>query len=315
MRPVVNARLAIVVLLTVISARVGRAQDGPVLPPSPSGMRDAHTVTCLDAASDAAWPVKPMFVHALVDDTLHRAYLGNAAAIANTVASLAVDAYGGLDSLAAAAPPLSWRSTSRGLDVTAYRDGHLTWRGDSLAGSPTGAHRDEVEAGVTLLSQALDAIVAAHAIPTWPVTLTADSLRFHLELGERLVGPYPHEFVLRATQSAHSPFGLRMPVETAVKMTRDGPPPQYPEDNRLAGFGGTLSVSFIVDTNGRAEPDSFTPLGTADVARMTRDKQDAYRAFIEAVSRSVMLREYRPARVAGCAVRMTVEQQFVFRMH
>jgi hypothetical protein len=250
-----------------------------------------------------------MHVRATLANPAHAAYLEDAAALASAVATLGRAAYGGEQSpLESAEPTITWRSLARHVELTAYPDGRLTWRLDSLA---TPAMETT---GAEMLIQALEAIRAAHVMPSWPAKLVADSVRFSLTIDE-LPEPVADGDVRHpAAWSRAAIFTLRLPAVAMADDLRDNPIPHYPELNLYRGMEGKVTVDFVIDSAGHVEPDSFEPHGAEAIARMSPAYQRAYREFVGNIRTSVMASRFIPAQVAGCPTRMPVAKAFEFRV-
>jgi protein TonB len=89
-------------------------------------------------------------------------------------------------------------------------------------------------------------------------------------------------------------------VEFAAEPEPGAAPPAYPDAMRRAGVEGMVLVSYVVDTLGRADMSTFA------VVRSSHD------LFAQAVRRAVARMTFRPATVAGRAVRQLVQQPFSF---
>jgi Gram-negative bacterial TonB protein C-terminal len=79
------------------------------------------------------------------------------------------------------------------------------------------------------------------------------------------------------------------------------PNPSYPIALGVYGFGGHVSMEFVVDTSGLAE------MGDLFVAEAT------HIGFVPAARRAIGKCRYRPAQKAGRPVRYLVQQRVVFR--
>ena len=79
------------------------------------------------------------------------------------------------------------------------------------------------------------------------------------------------------------------------------PVPRYPAALAEAGIAGSIEVTFVVDTLGRAEPGSLRTL------------QSPHPAFEAAAHASVLASRFRPARLKGRVVRQLVRQTLSFR--
>jgi periplasmic protein TonB len=81
-----------------------------------------------------------------------------------------------------------------------------------------------------------------------------------------------------------------------------GPQPVYPELLRSAGIQGRVVVQLVVDTMGKAEPNSVKIISSPNPA------------FNELVKNSVLHTTFRPGRVRGRAVRVLIELPFDFKI-
>ena len=81
-----------------------------------------------------------------------------------------------------------------------------------------------------------------------------------------------------------------------------GPVPQYPELLRQAGIQGRVMVQAIIDTLGRAEPNSIKVL------------QSPNPGFDQSAKTYVMKTLFRPARVHGRAVRVLIQIPIDYRL-
>jgi hypothetical protein len=275
--------------------------------------RSPVTLACLDTVrTDRRWKPFPVHVNVLLDDSLQAGYFPAASAVANTIARLASEAYGGADSTTTAEPALTWRATLRGVTVTAFRDGRVIWLQDSLGlrdETPLGRER---RAGAELIVESLDALASARSLPPWPGSLTGDSVRFRLSLGSAVDSSARRDIAVRSIHSARAPFSLRLPNGTSPRKRGQAADIEYPLANRVRGFAGNFFSEYVVGADGFVERDSFRSLGDDAVSRMSPSDQEAFRAFFDAARRGVLSSWFEPARYAGCPVRMFVQQRFEF---
>lgn len=89
-------------------------------------------------------------------------------------------------------------------------------------------------------------------------------------------------------------------VERPVKRLPDGVVPQYPEVMRASRTDGEVLAQFVVDTGGRAMPETFRVLKT------THD------LFAQAVRAALPDMRFVPATIGGKPVRQLVQQPFHF---
>lgn len=91
-------------------------------------------------------------------------------------------------------------------------------------------------------------------------------------------------------------------VDRAAMPRPGNPTPVYPPSLRSADVEGSVVARFVVDTSGRAEPQSITfPEATHPL-------------FAEAVRQSLLRSRYLPARIGSRPVRQLVEQRFAFTL-
>ena len=91
-------------------------------------------------------------------------------------------------------------------------------------------------------------------------------------------------------------------VDTAVARDPDSAAPAYPALLQAQGIEGEAIVRFVVDTTGRADPESFRVMETN------------HRLFASAVRDALPGMKFLPARIGALKVRQLVEQPFVFRL-
>jgi protein TonB len=117
--------------------------------------------------------------------------------------------------------------------------------------------------------------------------------------GAPLVGPPPGNGGLGS-----SPDGVYTErlVEKVAAPQPGNPAPVYPAPLRSAQIEGTVVARFVVDTSGRAEPNSIT------------FAESTHAQFSEAVRQALLRSRYLPATIAGHPVRQLVEQRFAFTL-
>jgi protein TonB len=114
-----------------------------------------------------------------------------------------------------------------------------------------------------------------------------------------------------ATERSDGEGGLASPtsgvymvsaVDKAAAPRPGNPAPVYPSALRSAQIEGSVLARFVVDTTGRAEPESISFPEATHVQ------------FADAVRQSLLRSRYLPAVVSGRAVRQLVEQRFAFTL-
>ena len=184
-------------------------------------------------------------------------------------------------------PQLAWQLASGRVQVTAFRDGRVRWKVEDAV--PT--------AGDSLMLGALTSSVGG-GLPAWPDTTVDSSV---VALGFEGVG------ITRTPKLYESPYGVmvpafatRRPVLVEAEMASNESPAGYPERLRKLGVQGSVALSFIVDTLGRADPETFdTVVGT---------DEEFTAAALDAVRRA----RFEPAVRGGRRVRMVVQVPFFF---
>ena len=78
--------------------------------------------------------------------------------------------------------------------------------------------------------------------------------------------------------------------------------PEYPELLRSSGTEGQVIAQFVVNQNGRADPNTF------------RVVSSTHRLFSDAVSRALPQMRFKPATIRGNPVSQLVQQLFVFKL-
>ena len=101
------------------------------------------------------------------------------------------------------------------------------------------------------------------------------------------------------------PTGDQVYAEAVVEEKPEmlsGPQPEYPQLLRTAGIEGQVLVQVVIDTMGRAEPNSLKIIRSPNPG------------FDQAVKSAVMRALFRPARVHGRAVRVLVAIPYNFTL-
>lgn len=91
-------------------------------------------------------------------------------------------------------------------------------------------------------------------------------------------------------------------IEKAAQILPNGPSPRYPDMLRSAKVEGEVTAQFVVDANGRPEPESFKVLRTS------------HDLFTESVRATLPMIRFSPAQVGGKAVKQLVTQTFTFSL-
>jgi protein TonB len=91
-------------------------------------------------------------------------------------------------------------------------------------------------------------------------------------------------------------------VEKPAVALPGGAAPAYPDLLRSAGVEGTVTVQFVIDTTGQAEPASITILSSPQ------------ELFAQAVRRALPRMRFLPAQIGERRVRQLVQQPFAFTL-
>jgi protein TonB len=102
-----------------------------------------------------------------------------------------------------------------------------------------------------------------------------------------------------ATGGVHTSAG----VERIASLLPGNGSPVYPRALRTAGVEGSVVVTFVVDTAGRAEPSSITIVSAT------------HTLFADAVRQWLARTRYAPAEIGGKRVRQLVQQEVGFRLN
>jgi hypothetical protein len=195
--------------------------------------------------------------------------------------------------------------------VVARRGGALAWRVER-GEAPDTAAADT--AGAALLARALAGAVAERAVFVADDAVRGDSLAFEL----RLVRPEV-EGAARAIRPVRvrnpSPaFSLAVAWGRAAAAAPGSLALRYPEAVMRAGYQGSVTLQFVVDTGGRAEPRTVRALWPEGTPRPTGSDGEAYRAFVAEARAAVLRARFTPALEAGCPVRQLVQQPLAWSL-
>ena len=91
-------------------------------------------------------------------------------------------------------------------------------------------------------------------------------------------------------------------VDLAASRVEGSAAPIYPPSLRERSVEGSVSARYVIDSLGRAEPESFEVLSST------------HSEFVQAVRDALPGMRFSPGIVAGRRIRQAVEQRFAFRM-
>ena len=208
----------------------------------------------------------------------------------------------------------NWRMLDGHLHVVAYRDGSV--RHWFSADVPRHAPRPPFagsDLGERMLAEALDSAQRAGEAFTWPEDVRADSIAFLL----RYAWPMPTRDTLTyrpmPVRHAAPVAPLRVPeVLPAVvkKMATIG----YPPAAENAKARALVRMQYVIDTTGRAVPESIHHVWDKDVPPLEGRRKRIYDQFVIASRSAVARSEFEPAVIGRCVVPMKVEQEFQFEL-
>ena len=136
---------------------------------------------------------------------------------------------------------------------------------------------------------------------------------YQLEFGDTLIGiTYGPVDTVTADTVLVRQYAIQLPPDLPTRVLLefhvDEPVTQisssirYPDDLRQRGVCGEVLASFVVDTLGRAEMETFRVIKSTDPL------------FSDAVRRGVAQSRFKPARLRGRTVRQLVQQPFAFKI-
>lgn len=204
------------------------------------------------------------------------------------------------DTLPMGEPMVTWRGLG-GVSLTAHRDGRIDVQPPRY---PPGS------AGFDLLSRAIRGVQDDGDAVSWPEGVAADSFSFSISLTS------PHvdrsgKVSMGHVRIAVPLFSVAAPWEEDAMVVREGRK-SYPSVNQRDYVTGNTEMQFVVDTTGRADMSTVRDVWPATTPQLTGAMHDYYIAFVQAARVTIESTRYQPARIGGCAVRMLVQQPYVF---
>lgn len=201
-------------------------------------------------------------------------------------------------------PAVRWFDLDVPLEVTARRDGHVTWRAVGT--------RDTAAAG--LLGRALAHAIADGDGLVFDSTMVADSVRFRFELAWPKVTPHGVE-PMDVKHTALPVFSVAYPLRRQVVPMTGNRAPHYPVDARTRGYTGMVLMSFIVDTTGHAVMATAHDVWPADKPRLKGEAGLMYDEFLDAVRSDLPTIRFYPASAGdGCRFDQLVQMPFAFKL-
>jgi hypothetical protein len=203
---------------------------------------------------------------------------------------------------------VSWRGLDATVNVTAYRNGHFSWR---VRGSP------RTDGVAPLLERALQSAASAGA--TIPLVaddagVTPDSIMFSIETAHPTVDRGGHVSPMTAEGASIPIFSLPVPWSDPVSLKPGNRPPKFPYDARDHGAVATVVEMFVVDSTGHVDPSTIHEKWPANTPAPQGDRGRYWREFVSAVHEALASFRYTPASLGGCPVAQVVSQPFQFSL-
>jgi hypothetical protein len=199
-----------------------------------------------------------------------------------------------------------WYSVPTELVVIAHQNGEMSARAKRSGGD---------FAATSLLAQAFDAARArGTARLIWPDGFKADSILVRLLLWPAYAGEKPKEVALGENGMKFATFYLTEPELTPAYPLPDQEPPRYPGDNMWNRFEGYVLMQFVVDSTGRADPNTIRDIWPAGKPRLSGESRTAYDDFLQSVRDWETRLLFKPARLGPCAIKQQVQQPLVFKI-
>lgn len=280
----------------------------------------AATDSCIASLPASAFTRVPVFATVTSDDstvspTAKRALLSGADVLLQLVSERvrARLAGGATDSMLPHGDPALgdslrlWRRFGGYIELTAFRDGRLSWR------VPTSMHADPWT--TLLLAQALDSLRSSNdAHVWWPSDSTGplpDSIHFGFELIYPRVARGGKLDAITVHRAAEPLFSMLVPWEQPVLVAKHAHP-DYPRGPLRSGYRGTILMVLVVDTAGRAEPETARDLWPSTARTLNQTERKVYAEFVAASRDAAIHTRYWPARIGGCAVRQYIQQPYEY---
>ncbi|MFL5563355.1 MAG: hypothetical protein ACJ79K_17960 [Gemmatimonadaceae bacterium] len=324
------AQFALVVVLAPL-ARTAQAQADTVTNP-----HIFDPGSCVSSLGDSAFTRTPVYARVAMRSPIPQRVPALLANVLQAVVDRADSALGSPPPyLPNGEPAVDWRTLGGGLLLTWHRDGRLTWtvRDDSTkSAAPTTALTAAATTAATVTSasastaardpsalarlfgRAIDATVATGEVfLAWPRESQSDSVQFDIDFERARVNEQRKLERPEATLAIPM-LSVRAPWETPVRVLRKPARVDYPFELQQRGVRATVLVSFIVDTTGVADPSTIRDAWPPWRPRLTGQLAKYYDQFYDAAVKSIGSARFAPATIAGCKVRVRVEQPFTWQI-
>jgi hypothetical protein len=203
-------------------------------------------------------------------------------------------------------PAVTWRQLDHELRVVAYRDGRFAWRVEPPAWLSDQSLGDS---GVRLLGRAIDDARRKGEAFLWSDELARDSLTWVIRLAPSTLGE-DGSVQAPTLRSGFPVFHVFTPpvIPAGVDRLRTNFPMV-----RIRGFAGTVRLQFVIDTAGRADPNSIRGVWPTNEPRLTGPPAFAYDSIVRVMRGAVKDARFAPARIGSCTINQLVQQSFTYR--
>jgi hypothetical protein len=265
--------------------------------------------SCLDSIPVSMMKRVPVYATAdlLEGDVVSPGVLASIDVFTRTAAEQARTLLGaGANQLPPGEPAITWRQLDHQLRVTAHRDGRLVsrveraeWPGDQSLG----------DSGIRHLARAVDEAKRKGEAFLWNDDLVRDSLTWLI----RLVPATLAEDGSTQPPTLRSGFPvLHVVAPPVVAAGVDRLRTNFPMV-RIRGFAGTVRLQFVIDTAGRADPNSIRSVWPANEPRLSGPPAFAYDSVVRVMRGAVKDARFAPARIGPCPINQLVHQGFTYQ--
>ena len=263
----------------------------------------APSIACVDALSGAALTRVPVYLEPRLADSSARPAAPTVQLVTETAAARMRETFGArADQLPDAAPRLRWSQLQGRVDVVLRRGRPLSARVAQGTEGPAAA----------LLVRALRDADSTTGPFLWDESVPGDSLAFSIA--------YRQPFVMHGGMTEVIQTAFAVPVFTAAvppfssPRQLEMPPLHYPSIALGSTAYGSVTLSFVIDTTGRVDPQSVTDVWPSSKPRPAGDLLAHYRAFVNEAKRGLVRARYLPARMGSCLVPHRAQQDFTFEI-
>lgn len=261
---------------------------------------DTLQTACMMAIPRDHMFVSPVLLSASLPDSNNHALRAQADLMAQDVSQEILDE---LHAVPSKLPDLDSSLTPAALPakliVTFRPDGSANRRAMSMSGDTM---------ATTMLTRAFDALRASgEAAMVWPDGYRADSIVVRIELKSATVTPNGNVILYPTKHPAFGVFRLLAPSVSPPLARPNQRTPHYPREAENARVEGFVELEFVIDTNGRAVPESIRDVREWGQQQMTPEALQYYDAFVRALQEAVVGWRFTPAHTDACPVRQWVD--------